>query len=49
MTNTVEWDVTKHVESCRTNTYGEVEFHGTNRKTRAKVSKMIFNIYLCLF
>lgn len=49
MTSNVEWDIIKHVESRRTNTYGEVEFHGTNRKTRAKVSEMILDVALFLF
>eukprot|EP00112_Aurelia_sp_Birch-Aquarium-sp1_P004640 Seg1525.12 transcript_id=Seg1525.12/GoldUCD/mRNA.D3Y31 product="Transient receptor potential cation channel subfamily M member 7" protein_id=Seg1525.12/GoldUCD/D3Y31 len=40
VTSNVEWDIIKHVESRRTNTYGEVEFHGTNRKTRAKYIRL---------
>ncbi|XP_065060312.1 transient receptor potential cation channel subfamily M member 6-like isoform X1 [Rhopilema esculentum] len=31
-----QWNIKKHIKSCKTNAYGEVEFHGTNRKTRAK-------------
>ena len=33
-----QWNIKKHIKSCKTNAYGEVEFHGTNRKTRAKVN-----------
>ncbi len=37
----IKWDINKHVRKNVTNAFGEVEFYGCNRKTRAKVGVLI--------
>ena len=37
----VKWDIEKHTKDEGTNAYGDIQFHGAGKKTRAKVTHKI--------
>lgn len=37
----IVWDVRSHLREEGTNAYGDIEFHGSGKKTRAKVCLLL--------